>query len=62
VLHGALDSRTQPAHSLELGRRASSADKEVELVEGAQHQLLQDTGLVRAATTARVAAWVLAHA
>ena len=62
MLHGELDSRSDPANSLELGRRAASADKTVRVVEGAQHQLLQDVPAIRAAATAQVVSWVLARA
>lgn len=44
VLHGTLDTRSEPAHSEELVRRAASTDKTLRLVEGAHHQLFQARG------------------
>ncbi|KAL4855384.1 Caffeoylshikimate esterase [Chlorella vulgaris] len=62
ALHGALDTRTEPANTLDLGRRAASRDKTVRVVEGAYHQLLQDQPGIREAVTQQILAWVLERA
>jgi len=43
VLHGTDDVRCEAAGAEELCERVSSTDKELKLIEGARHQLFQDT-------------------
>jgi len=60
VLHGADDQLVVPQASLDLHAAASSADKELTVYPGLRHEILNEPEGPE--ITARIAAWVRAHA
>jgi alpha-beta hydrolase superfamily lysophospholipase len=60
-LHGDQDKRTEHKNSIMLNEKISSKDKTIIIVQGGNHQLLQDTKKIINDVKSSIKSWLLKH-
>lgn len=61
ILHGDQDKRTHSGNSEELYAKISSTDKTLHIIQGGNHQLLQDTPSITADVMTEIENWLVAR-